>query len=104
MSNQTPFMVPQYEQGFWYEIETSCGGVAIPADLVGNSPSPADFHDYIEGEYASHEKVEGVGARLSAPGYMDCTEWAVFGSLDEAKQHIEDTYEVNPETGVAFDD
>lgn len=28
--------------------------------------------------------VEGYGARLSAPGYMDCTEWSVYDTEEEA--------------------
>jgi len=104
MSTQSPFMIPQYQPGFWYEVETSNGSVAIPADLVGNDPSPEDFSDFCEGDYESHEKVEGIGARLSAPGYMDCTDWSVFETLEAAKQHIEDTFEVDPETGASFED
>ena len=30
---------------------------------------------------------------MSAPGYMDCTEWAVFDTEDEALAYLEDMYE-----------
>ena len=34
----------------------------------------------------------GYGARLSAPGYLDCTEWAVFETEDEAREYLEEMY------------
>jgi len=91
-------MQPQYEKGLWYHVETDEGSIFLPVDLVGDDPKPEDFSDYCQG-YLEHEKIFGVGARLSAPGYLDSTDWVVFGSLEEAKQDIEDTYEVDPETG-----
>jgi hypothetical protein len=30
------------------------------------------------------ENVKGYGVRLSAPGYLDCTEWDVYDSEEEA--------------------
>lgn len=38
------------------------------------------------------EYVEGYGTRLSAPGYMDCTEWCVFDTVEEAEAYIKETY------------
>lgn len=40
------------------------------------------------------EKIEGYGARLSAPGYTDCTEWTVFDTEAEAKAYLEEQYDV----------
>lgn len=38
--------------------------------------------------------------RLSAPGYMDCTDWCgPFDTLDQARHEIETFYEVDPDTG-----
>ena len=34
----------------------------------------------------SLEVITGYGVRLSAPGYMDCTDWEVYGSLKEANK------------------
>jgi len=36
--------------------------------------------------------IEGYGARLSAPGYLDCTEWAVFDTVAQAEQYLEEMY------------
>lgn len=37
--------------------------------------------------------VWGYGARFSAPGYMDCTDWNVFETEEEAEQYFEDERE-----------
>lgn len=38
--------------------------------------------------------------RLSASGYMDCTEWdGPHDTLDEAKESLMRTFDVDPETG-----
>jgi hypothetical protein len=35
---------------------------------------------------------DGYLARLSMPGYADCTEWSAFDTYDEAAQYLIDTY------------
>ena len=94
------FLKPQYEQGRWVEVETTHGTESLPLDLVGEDPSPEDLRDYLEGDYLSHEVVEGVGVRLSAPGYMDCTPWTVFSSMEEARTYLQDELDVDPDTGA----
>jgi hypothetical protein len=51
---------------------------------------------YVEGTIQSWENIKGYGARLSAPGYLDCTEWAVFDTEEEAEKYLTDMY---PEDG-----
>lgn len=50
------------------------------------------LRDYCEGKPESWDNVKGYGARLSAPGYMDCTEWAVFDTPEEAEAYLEEMY------------
>lgn len=38
------------------------------------------------------ERMTGYGARLSAPGYMDCTSWSVHKTVAEAAQDLIDNY------------
>lgn len=47
---------------------------------------------YTEGTPLSWENVKGYGARLSAPGYLDCTEWTVFDTEEEAREYLAETY------------
>ena len=48
--------------------------------------------------YTYSGKVESVdtklawGARLSAPGYLDCTDWVLFETKEEAESHLAETY------------
>lgn len=93
------FMKPQYEEGIWYEVETTSGTEALPVSLVGTEATPEDLKSFLEGGYESHETRKGVGARLSAPGYLDCTSWAVFDTKEEARKYIEEQWEVDPDTG-----
>lgn len=67
------FMIPEY-------IETS---YAIVSNARGESysiplPLPCELG---LGEFVESEET-GILWRLSAPGYMDCTEWSSGGSTD----------------------
>lgn len=50
----------------------------------------AKIRTYTTGEPQSWENVTGYGARLSAPGYLDCTEWSVFDTEEEANAYLEE--------------
>jgi hypothetical protein len=53
------------------------------------------LRDYVEcrpGKIDTVELIEGFGARLSAPGYMDCTEWCVFETEEEATTYLVEMY------------
>jgi len=46
----------------------------------------ARLADYIEGRHILHIEVcEGYFARMSAPGYLDCTEWTCYMTLKDAR-------------------
>lgn len=47
---------------------------------------------YLEGELQHVSVLDGYGAQLCAPGYLDCTEWAVFDTKEEAKEYLLDMY------------
>jgi hypothetical protein len=50
------------------------------------------IQQYTDGEPQEWENVKGYGARLSAPGYLDCTEWAVFDTAEEAEAYLGENY------------
>lgn len=52
---------------------------------------------YVEGKPESWENVKGYGARLSAPGYLDCTEWTVFATKEEAEEFLNEFYSEDEE-------
>lgn len=45
------------------------------------------------------ESGQPVGVRLSAPGYLDCTEWTTFATMKEARDYIAAVYDVDPDSG-----
>jgi len=84
------FMQPQIEHGAWWMVDGNCGIDYIPADFCGAD----EIGDFVESThfYGKPEIVIGYGARLSAPGYMDCTEWCVFATEQEARDYLEEMY------------
>ena len=85
------FMQQQIRLDRWFEVETEQGTSFIPQDLIGKTlnPSKSDVADYVEGnEIYSIKVIDGYGARLSAPGYLDCTEWNVFKTEQEAREWL----------------
>ncbi len=95
----------------WYELETNCGTWFVDvADVDGGKFAQAieqglqidswaletlskDYLQYTEGTRLEGISVrEGYGARLSAPGYLDCTEWTVHNSISEAEKYLAENY------------
>lgn len=78
----------------WVIVDTTQGTVCIPQEYVGKTTQPTakDVADYIDGEFISAEIIDGYGARLSMPGYLDCTEWTVFETREAAKQHLAEMF------------
>lgn len=106
-------MEPDIEFGEWFEIDSTLGAEFILADLAKDAPqmdldqwhevedSPtlqqflASLEDYVTVplDYIDRvRRVEGWGARMSAPGYLDCTDWVVFSTFEEAEEYLEETY------------
>lgn len=94
----------------WVKVETTQGTEFLPvADLgLWVRDSEADVQpltdqeretykkqiwQYTEGEPQEWETVQGYGARLSAPGYLDCTEWTVFETPEEAEAYLAEMYD-----------
>ena len=96
-------MIPQIQERDWYEIDTAHGAEFIPAELVGSLECDPEsdwdhISDYISvfnlEQVYSIERRSGFGCRLSAPGYMDCTEWSVFNTESEARSHLAEFYDL----------
>lgn len=92
------FMTPDIYFGGFFLVETSAGTECIPADVIGRTCSTAaeSFADYCEGSIddpdALVEYREGWLARLSAPGYMDCTDWSHHETEADAVEYLVETY------------
>jgi|SRR6185369_4219760 len=109
------FMQPEIEETDYYEVETNEGTETVPADVVGKLPFLVYFHwskgsfydldaqewfllieaikDYVSGrDIVEITAKHGFIARLSAPGYMDCTDWSAFETADEAAEYLIEMY------------
>ncbi len=89
-----PFMEKQIIESGYVECETSEGTEIVPLDLVGGDPSIDSLADFVSGEiseFTVHEK--GFLSRLSAPGYMDCTEWSAHETEKEAEESLAEMYD-----------
>ena len=117
----TQFMKPQIEFGEWLEVDGACGIEAVPADLIGGTSwmkydvdydtdcmeedsdlrnvldSVEDFIESNVDDVTSIQLIEGYGARLSAPGYMDSTSWTVFKTREDAEEFLREEYDVEEE-------
>lgn len=91
------------DKQFWVSIDGNAGTDHIPADLIDlaavraiiDGPEATDYaeqvlalvRDYTENTKAYEASIVfGYGVRSSAPGYMDCTSWAVYTNKREATQ------------------
>ena len=98
-------MQRQIVKGSWLKVETTYGtefvSIADTSLFVRDSHTlthpmtPEEKHaavtkiqPYTEGEPQEWENITGYGARLSAPGYLDCTPWEVFESEQEALDYL----------------
>lgn len=88
-----------------YHVDTECGTEIVPADLVGTidlgtEPTCEEWKGlltFLEGSRIHGvERHEGWYARLSAPGYLDCTSWdGPHASKGEALCAVKDQFEVD---------
>lgn len=86
-------MKPQIIYGEWIRVETNVGTEDLEGDLFKGVPNEEDVRDYLEGdEIYSIERITGYGARLSMPGYLDCTPWCVHTLEQDAKDYLTEMY------------
>lgn len=107
-----PFVTKRME---WVEIDGPCGITYVPGDIFSretlqaiknaeDEDTPDELialaRDYYESSTIYYVAVtKGFGARMSAPGYMECTEWFVFNTEAEAEAYLEKYYsDVEDET------
>jgi hypothetical protein len=96
-----PFMVPEYFKGVMLSVENRHGETVARIPLIDPSYRKlAEDAKREEGKGATIKSERGHFCHLTAPGYMDQTEWdGPFKTLAEARQHIIDFHEVDPDTG-----
>lgn len=91
------FMQPEIIHTPYWEVSANRGETHIvPANVCDD---PAHLQTYVEGRIARDEDGQviadrkvGYLARLSAPGYLDCTEWSAFATQVDAEVYLIETY------------
>lgn len=78
-------------------VETTAGTWFLPGDVVGTkNVTLDDVRDYVEGEPQEIEVREtGILWRMTAPGYMDSTDWTPAADETEAETEARETYEID---------
>lgn len=89
------FMKPVIYRANCWEVSTDHGSSEyVPEDVEAN---PARLAQYVEGKIdEDRDPILHVGiwlARLSAPGYMDCTDWSIHLTERAAAEYLIDTYD-----------
>lgn len=92
------FMKPEIYKGWYFRVETTAGIEVVPAHACGRTCAThvEALLNYLEGKPLDSDELivaeDGWLARLSAPGYLDCTPWTVHASEREAHEHLEEMY------------
>ena len=94
------FMKPQIFKTHYWEVDGDSGTTIVPVDVCDADPKMDNaaqiklMSSYYEGfEISNMERKNGWLYRLSAPGYMDATEYEAFPSYREALEHALDAVE-----------
>src|SRR5262245_66040918 len=100
------FMGPEVVFGTWLEVESDWGVEYVPEEVVGyiglelgemmdcDCPewkrAKRALRPYLLGRAEAVTLIKGHGVRLSAPGYLDCSEWMVFENERDALAYLEE--------------
>ena len=92
------FMQKQIYYGDYFEVETTQGNEIVPCDVIGRTMSVdvSALLDYLEGSPWDNDAMidvqTGYLARMTAPGYLDCTSWGVYETESEARVALDRMY------------
>jgi hypothetical protein len=96
------FMQHEIVEMAYCAVETTYGTEYVPSDLIGPHDDIVEaLQLFCEGtilvdedtnEPVSIEWKEGFLARMSAPGYLDCTEWSAHATEQDARDYLNEMY------------
>jgi len=91
-------MQPEVYHGRAFVVETTTGTWIVPADLIGalvridDGSIDTRLADFVEGTVQSWKLETGWLARMSMPGYMDCTDWTLHRTRTEAHAFLKEMF------------
>jgi hypothetical protein len=79
----------------WYEIDGDNGITYVPVNVVGVGRDVINMRDYYDGSRIDSVKIvhNQYGARYSAPGYMDQTDWTIGNNKRNLIRDVRALYE-----------
>jgi hypothetical protein len=92
------FMQNDIRNTGYFAVETTHGTEIVCGDDIGRTMSVAAeaLANYVTGKILDPDEVveykTGWLARLSAPGYLDCTDWTAHATEAEALEYLEEAY------------
>ena len=87
------FMKPAILHGTWWKVDGTMGIWYYPGlGTYGCGMTSVEATEAYGDGADEPETIKGYGARLSAPGYMDCTDWLVCATEDEAIHELLELY------------
>lgn len=103
------FMEPEILRTRYYVVSANHGETHfLPVDIEPNAQTNAELQNYVEGKVDdpddAPEVKDGILARLSAPGYMDCTGWTPYDTIDEAREGLREMYGDDDDEEAADED
>ena len=91
----------------WYEIDTNEGIHFIPVETIGYNADETTIKPHLPSSIKniySVEKITGFGARLSANGYVDATEWGVYDTIELANLYLDDMIDIENDDAYGDDE
>lgn len=92
------FMKKEIFHGKFFTVETTHGTETVPTYLLTRTEGliAEALANYCTGNILDPDEdlvaKEGWLARMSAPGYMDCTDWTSHASEKEANEYLDALY------------
>ncbi|MNK49863.1 hypothetical protein D3C87_687280 [compost metagenome] len=92
-------MKPQVYQGDYFAVNTSQGTEVVTADDVGRTCAThvEALLNYLSGTPDDADELcelkNGWLARMSAPGYLDCTDWTAYPTEAAARAALDDMFD-----------
>lgn len=93
-----PFMKPEIVPGPFYRVDTTDGTEVVACDDAGlyHDTTAEDLSGLTTGIILDKSEMlhvqTGYLARMSAPGYLDCTDWTGHPSERDARLYLADMY------------
>lgn len=85
--------VEETDRCMWWEIDGTQGVFYYLEEYFTREQAIADYLGEPFEDGVRH--ILGYGVRLSAAGYLDCTDWEVFESPEKARRRAQELREEN---------